>query len=105
MTCRLTCFDLVLQRLTAVLQQLLDGDALLGDVQVQQTPQLLRMVEVDHLLIPVERLLDEVEKDVHHALKEFLRFRITVRVGWQQICEWDRVCDVRSGYRICLETD
>ena len=79
----LTCFDLVLQSLAAVLQKLFDGDALLRNAEVQETPQLLRVVEVDHLLIPVKCLLDEVVKDVHHTLKEFLCLRVAVRVGWQ----------------------
>ncbi len=63
----LTGLDLVFQRLPAVVQQLAERLGLLLELEVEQLPQLDRVVEVEHLLVAVVGLGDEVLERVFLA--------------------------------------
>ncbi len=59
-----TCFDLVLQGISAILQELVQGKRFIRDVEVQHVLQLVRMVEVDDLAVAVVGIGDEVQEDL-----------------------------------------
>ncbi len=63
----LTGLDLVFQRLPAVVQQLAERLRLLLELEVEELPQLDRVVEVEHLLVAVVGLGDEVLERVFLA--------------------------------------
>ena len=72
----LTCLDLVLERHLAVLEEAVDGLGLVGDGEVELLPHLDRVVEVDHLLVAVVGVRDEVQQDLHHRQQELPRVRV-----------------------------
>lgn len=65
----LTCADPVLQGVSAVNQNLLQGLRLVRELQVEALhafQQLVRVMEVQHLGRAIKRLADIVEEYVHH---------------------------------------
>lgn len=89
MVIRLTRFHLILERLGTVHNQLLQRNGTLGDLQLEQLLKVLRVVEVEHLLVPVIRRFDEVEQDIDDLQQEFPRLGPCCRVRRQQICKED----------------
>ena len=61
-----TCFDLVLEGVLAVHQQLVQVERLLGDGEVDHLLELLGVVEVEYLGGPVVLDGDVVQQDLHH---------------------------------------
>ena len=87
----LTCLDLVLERHLAVLEEAVDGLGLVGDGEVELLPHLDRVVEVDHLLVAVVGVRDEVQQDLHHRQQELPRVRVRrLRILVHRIQSWKR---------------
>ena len=61
---------MVFERGAAVLDELLQGDSFVGDVEVQESAHLLRVVEVQDLVVAVMLVLDVVQQDVHDLEQE-----------------------------------
>ena len=61
-----TCFDLVLEGVLAVHEQLVQVERLLGDGEVDHLLELLGVVEVEYLGGPVVLDGDVVQQDLHH---------------------------------------
>lgn len=86
----LTCADPILQGVSAVNQDLLQGLGVVGELQVEALhafQQLVWVMEVQHLGGAIERLADIVEKYVHHLQEELHSLLLPV-LSWKQIWEW-----------------
>ena len=59
-----TCFDLVLQGISAVLQKLVQGERFIRDVEIQLVLQFVRVVEVYDLAVAVVGVGDKVQEDL-----------------------------------------
>ena len=59
-----TCFDLVLQGVSTVLQKLVQGERFFRDLEIQLFLQFIRMVEVHDLAVAVVGVGDEVQEDL-----------------------------------------
>lgn len=81
----LTSFHLVLERGRAVLDQLLQRQRRVRHVQIQQALHLLRMVELEHLLVAIVAGLDEVQQHVNHLLEKLASLRAGGNIVWQDI--------------------
>lgn len=73
-----TCLDGVLERGAAADQDVVERRRLVLQLPVVLLQQLVRVVEVDHLRVAVERLHDVGEQDVHHLLQEGQRLAVAV---------------------------
>ena len=99
----LTCADPILQGVSAVNQDLLQGLRVVRELQVEALhafQQLVWVMEVQHLGGAVKRLADIVEKYVHH-LQEELHSLLLPILSRKQIWEGEPT----SGYHlthICL---
>ena len=81
----LTSFHLILQGLLAVHNQLLQAHRTLGDLQLQELLHILRMVEVEHLLVAVIRGFDKVQQHVDDLQQELLGLGSCCNICGQQI--------------------
>ena len=85
----LTCFDLILERVLAVIDELLQAARMFGQTQVQDLEQLLRMMEVEHGQHRIVRLFGEFDQQLHHSLEKLARLRLPVLRQRKQICgQW-----------------
>lgn len=69
----LTCADPILQGVSAVNQDLLQGLGVVRELQVEALhafQQLVWVMEVQHLGGTIKRLADVIEEDVHHLQEE-----------------------------------
>lgn len=73
------------ERVATVGQELVDVLWLVGQRQVDDLQQLLRMMEVEDLAGTVERLVQEIHQDLRHPVEEFPRLRLAITDMWQQI--------------------
>ena len=74
----LTGFHLIFERVSAVCQELVDILRFVGQGQVEQLQQLLRVVEVENLRRTVERRPHVVEQHLDELAKEFIRVALAV---------------------------
>ena len=57
----LTCFHLVLEGYAAVVYQLLQGHRSVRDVQIEHSPHVVRMVEIQYFAVTVISLAHELQ--------------------------------------------
>jgi len=70
------CFDLVFERVPAINKQLVEGQRVVRDRQVDYRSQLFRILEVDHFCVSVVLNGDVVQQNIHHPVEEFSCFRV-----------------------------
>ena len=85
----LTRLDLMFQRVATVLEELLDRQGVVLDGKVHELLELVRMVEIDDLLVAVVGLGDEVQHDVHDLEEELPRRRVRrIRILVHRVQSW-----------------
>lgn len=80
-----TCLDGVLEGGAAADEDVVQVGRPVLQLPVVELQQLIGVVEVDHLGVPVERLDDVGQQDVHHLLQEGHGLGVSVHRG-QQVC-------------------
>lgn len=82
-----TCLNLVLEGDAAVVNELLQGDRSVRQVQVQQAQHVGRMVEVQHLAVPVVALSHELHQHLCQLQQELSSDgHALLRVVRQHVC-------------------
>lgn len=82
----LTGLDLVLERLRAVHNQLLETHGTVRDLELEQFLHVLRVVELEHLLVAVIRVFDKVQQDIDDFQQELFGLGARCHICGQEIC-------------------